>query len=102
MEDETGSSNLLDYILHDNDPDKQPYKNRMKEINYLLTMNSFPEIGDLFDNSLFSINKTLNVLHILLEDRKQQQNYKTEKLQKCLKTENEFTSLVDKTENTKI
>ncbi|MBR6901732.1 MAG: 2-C-methyl-D-erythritol 2,4-cyclodiphosphate synthase, partial [Synergistaceae bacterium] len=52
------------------DIEKTPYIVKQKEINLLLTMNGFGELGDLFDPSLFSINKTLTVVKNLCDDRK--------------------------------
>ena len=60
----------MDYITDNQEIERTPYRVKLKELNLLLTMNGFSEIGDLFDNSLFSVNKTLTVLKSLLDDRK--------------------------------
>ena len=53
-------SNLMDYITDNQEIERTPYRIKLKELNLLLTMNGFSEIGDLFDTSLFSVNKTKN------------------------------------------
>ena len=61
---------LKEYIEENQDIEKTPYIVKQKEINLLLTMNVFVELGDLFDPSLFSVNKTLTVVKNLCDDRK--------------------------------
>ena len=61
---------LKDYIEDNQDIEKTPYIIKQKEINLLLSMNGFGELGDLFDPSLFSVNKTLTVVKNLCDDRK--------------------------------
>jgi hypothetical protein len=84
---------LMDYITDNQEIERTPYRVKLKELNLLLTMNGFSEIGDLFDNSLFSVNKTLTVLKSLLDDRKKLIEAKTDLLQKISKTENEYTNM---------
>ncbi len=84
---------LMDYITDNQEIERTPYRVKLKELNLLLTMNGFSEIGDLFDNSLFSVNKTLTVLKSLLDDRKKLIEAKTDLLQKISKTENEYTTM---------
>jgi hypothetical protein len=84
---------LMDYITDNQEVERTPYRVKLKELNLLLTMNGFSEIGDLFDNSLFSVNKTLSVLKALLDDRKKLIEAKTDLLQKISKTENEYTNM---------
>ena len=84
---------LMDYITDNQEVERTPYRVKLKELNLLLTMNGFSEIGDLFDNSLFSVNKTLTVLKTLLDDRKKLIEAKTDLLQKISKTENEYTNM---------
>jgi hypothetical protein len=84
---------LMDYITDNQEVERTPYRVKLKELNLLLTMNGFSEIGDLFDNSLFSVNKTLTVLKALLDDRKKLIEAKTDLLQKISKTENEYTNM---------
>ena len=84
---------LMDYITDNQEIERTPYRVKLKELNLLLTMNGFSEIGDLFDNSLFSVNKTLTVLKSLLDDRKKLIEAKTDLLQKISKTENEYTNI---------
>ena len=84
---------LMDYITDNQEIERTPYRVKLKELNLLLTMNGFSEIGDLFDNSLFSVNKTLTVLKSLLDDRKKLIETKTDLLQKISKTENEYTNM---------
>ena len=43
----------MDYITDNQEVERTPYRVKLKELNLLLTMNGFSEIGDLFDNSLF-------------------------------------------------
>ena len=83
----------MDYITDNQEIERTPYRVKLKELNLLLTMNGFSEIGDLFDNSLFSVNKTLTVLKSLLDDRKKLIETKTDLLQKISKTENEYTTM---------
>ena len=83
----------MDYITDNQEIERTPYRVKLKELNLLLTMNGFSEIGDLFDNSLFSVNKTLTVLKSLLDDRKKLIETKTDLLQKISKTENEYTNM---------
>ena len=83
----------MDYITDNQEIERTPYRVKLKELNLLLTMNGFSEIGDLFDNSLFSVNKTLTVLKSLLDDRKKLIEAKTDLLQKISKTENEYTTM---------
>ena len=83
----------MDYITDNQEIERTPYRVKLKELNLLLTMNGFSEIGDLFDNSLFSVNKTLTVLKSLLDDRKKLIEAKTDLLQKISKTENEYTNI---------
>ena len=84
---------LMDYITDNQEIERTPYRVKLKELNLLLTMSGFSEIGDLFDNSLFSVNKTLTVLKSLLDDRKKLIEAKTDLLQKISKTENEYTNI---------
>ena len=83
----------MDYITDNQEIERTPYRVKLKELNLLLTMSGFSEIGDLFDNSLFSVNKTLTVLKSLLDDRKKLIEAKTDLLQKISKTENEYTNM---------
>ena len=83
----------MDYITDNQEIERTPYRVKLKELNLLLTMSGFSEIGDLFDNSLFSVNKTLTVLKSLLDDRKKLIETKTDLLQKISKTENEYTNI---------
>lgn len=102
MEEE---NDLLDYIMKESNKDpeneKAPYKNRIKEINMLLLMNGFSEMGDLFDSSLFSVNKTLNVIQLLLGDRQKFIDSKTELVQKISKQESELYSIHEKFDGNK-
>ena len=86
-------SNLMDYITDNQEIERTPYRIKLKELNLLLTMNGFSEIGDLFDNSLFSVNKTITVVRQICEDRKKLIEQKTELLQKISKTENEYNNI---------
>jgi hypothetical protein len=56
-------------------------------------MNGFGELGDLFDPSLFSVNKTLTVVKNLCDDRKKLIEAKTNLLQKITKSEKEYNTL---------
>ena len=87
------NDNIMDYITDNQEIERTPYRIKLKELNLLLTMNGFGELGDLFDTSLFSVNKTLNVVRALVEDRKKLIEAKTELLQKISKTENEHTNV---------
>lgn len=84
---------LKEYIEDNQDIEKTPYIVKQKEINLLLTMNGFGELGDLFDPSLFSINKTLTVVKNLCDDRKKLIEAKTNLLQKITKSEKEYNTL---------
>ena len=53
-------SDIMDYITDTQEVERAPYKVKMKELNLLLTMNGFSELGDLFDNSLFSVSPYRN------------------------------------------
>ena len=86
-------SDIMDYITDNQEIERTPYRLKLKELNLLLTMNGFGELGDLFDTSLFSVNKTLTVVRGIIDDRKKLIEGKTELLQKISKTENEFTSM---------
>lgn len=86
-------SDIMDYIIDNQEIERTPYRLKLKELNLLLTMNGFGELGDLFDTSLFSVNKTLTVVRGIIDDRKKLIEGKTELLQKISKTENEFTSM---------
>jgi hypothetical protein len=86
-------SNLMDYITDNQEIERTPYRIKLKELNLLLTMNGFSEIGDLFDTSLFSVNKTITVVRQICEDRKKLIEQKTELLQKISKTENEYNNI---------
>lgn len=86
-------SDIMDYITDNQEIERTPYRLKLKELNLLLTMNGFGELGDLFDTSLFSVNKTLTVVRAIIDDRKKLIEGKTELLQKISKTENEFTSM---------
>ena len=83
----------MDYITDNQEIERTPYRIKLKELNLLLTMNGFSEIGDLFDNSLFSVNKTITVVRQICEDRKKLIEQKTELLQKISKTENEYNNI---------
>lgn len=87
------NDNIMDYITDNQEIERTPYRIKLKELNLLLTMNGFGELGDLFDTSLFSVNKTLTVVRALVEDRKKLIEAKTELLQKISKTENEYTNV---------
>ena len=97
--------NLLSYIIQDNDNPNEKMnfqlKNRQKELNLLLTMNGFNEIGDLFDNTYLSINKTINVFHVILEERQKLMDSRAELLHKITKLENENYNIYDKVDNNK-
>ena len=84
---------LKDYIDDNQDIERTPYLVKQKEVNLLLTMNGFSELGDLFDSSLFSINKTLSVVKNLCDDRKKLIESKTNLLQKITKSEKEYNTL---------
>ena len=84
---------LKEYINDNQDIEKTPYIVKQKEINLLLTMNGFGELGDLFDPSLFSVNKTLTVVKNLCDDRKKLIEAKTNLLQKMTKSEKEYNTL---------
>ena len=84
---------LKEYIEDNQDIEKTPYIVKQKEINLLLTMNGFGELGDLFDPSLFSVNKTLTVVKNLCDDRKKLIEAKTNLLQKITKSEKEYNTL---------
>ena len=84
---------LKDYIEDNQDIEKTPYIIKQKEINLLLSMNGFGELGDLFDPSLFSVNKTLTVVKNLCDDRKKLIEAKTSLLQKMTKSEKEYNTL---------
>lgn len=84
---------LNEYIDEDKDIEKTPYIVKQKEINMLLTMNGFSEIGDLFDSSLFSVNKTLSVIKAMCDDRKKLIETKTSLLQKINKNEKEYNNI---------
>jgi hypothetical protein len=64
-------------------------------------MNGFSEIGDLFETNIISINKTINVLQALLDDRQKILTSKSDLLQKLSRTDGEYLSMIEKTENTK-
>lgn len=81
--------------------DRIRYRNKIKEINLLLSMNGFSEIGDLFETNIISINKTINVLQALLDDRQKILSSKSDLLQKISRTDGEYISMIEKTENTK-
>ena len=83
----------MDYITDNQEIERTPYRIKLKELNLLLTMNGFSEIGDLFDTSLFSVNKTITVVRQICEDRKKLIEQKTELLQKISKTENEYNNI---------
>lgn len=85
--------NLMDYITDNQEIERQPYRIKLKEINLLLTMNGFSEIGDLFDSSLFSVNKTLSVIRGICDDRKKLIEAKTDLLQKITKIETEYANV---------
>lgn len=84
---------LNEYMEEDKDIEKTPYIVKQKEINMLLTMNGFSEIGDLFDSSLFSVNKTLSVIKAMCDDRKKLIETKTSLLQKINKNEKEYNNI---------
>ena len=84
---------LKDHIEDNQDIEKTPYIIKQKEINLLLSMNGFGELGDLFDPSLFSVNKTLTVVKNLCDDRKKLIEAKTSLLQRITKSEKEYNNL---------
>ena len=94
-------TDIMDYITDNQEIERAPYRHKLKEINLLLTMNGFGELGDLFDTSLFSVNKTLTVIRSIIDDRKKSVEHKTELLQKLSKTENEYTSIFKSNETNK-
>ena len=94
-------SDIMDYITDTQEIERAPYKVKQKELNLLLTMNGFSEIGDLFDNSLFSVNKTLSVIRQICEDRKKLIEAKAELHKKITKAENEYSNIFKANETNK-
>lgn len=85
----------------DVDPERISIKNRIKEINLLLSMNGFAEIGDLLDSTVGSINKTLLAIQTVLNDRQKLLETKSDLVQRLSKAEAENYSTFEKQETAK-
>ena len=95
---------ILNYLKDEDcqnqiETDRRPYLDKIKEINILLGMNGFTELGDLFDTSLFSVHKTLNVIKLLLDDRLKILDSKGELYKKISKSEADYINLIEKSES---
>ncbi len=93
-------NNFNDYLFGDNDLEQQDtkmnYKKRLKEVNLLLSINGFQEIGDIFDPSLFSIAQTLKTVNTVVEDRQKLLESKSHLVLKINSLENENLLNTDK------
>ena len=94
------SYNFNNYLFGDNEFDQQDpklnYKKRFKEINLLLSINGFQELGDIFDPSLFSIGQTLKTINSVVDDRQKLLESKSHLVLKINSLENENLLSSDK------
>jgi uncharacterized coiled-coil DUF342 family protein len=73
-------------------------KNKIKELNQTLSLNGYNEIGDLFDHSFISLNKTIGVLQTLLDDRQKLTETRADLMHRSSKQEHDTISLHEKIE----
>jgi len=87
------NNNFNNYLFGDNELDQQDpklnYKKRFKEVNLILSINGFQELGDIFDPSLFSIGQTLKTINSVVEDRQKLLESKSHLILKINSLENE-------------
>ena len=102
------NKNFYDYLI-DADKDQNSPKNiqkenksfytsKVRELNMMLTMNGFNEIGDLYNTSQISVGKTLRTVQAVLEDRQKLSESKTNLFQKLSRNETEKLSMMEKIE----
>jgi hypothetical protein len=89
---------LLDYIANNSMQESLDagLKIKIKNINETLAINNIGELGDLFSQSYLEINKTLNVVKKLLDDRQKNFQSRGELIQKLTKQEIEVSGLQEK------
>ena len=97
---------ILDYLKDDNfeeenESDRANVIKSIRDINLQLSMSGFDEIGDLFDNSIFSVSKTVSTIHSVLSDRQKALESKAEINQKYTKLDYDNLTLLEKIENSK-
>merc|ERR1712062_416687 len=101
------NKNFYDYLI-DTDKENSPksalkdqngksfFISKIRELNMMLTMNGFGEIGDLYNNSQISVGKTLRTIQSILEDRQKLSEAKINLFQKVTKHENDKKEYLEK------